>query len=183
MRLQIGYQLLPDEFGVANWCNKWYSYYMRTEYKKIDPKIRFEAKIEKTSTCWIWHGTLHANGYGLFGIRINKISKKIWAHRYSFELYKRPLLPGDTVDHLCFNPQCVNPDHLEAVSIGENSRRSPRTLTGQNIRKTHCPKGHSYSGNNLYYDQGKRKCRECVRARNRLADARRRREQKSIVSQ
>lgn len=31
---------------------------------------------------------------------------------------------------------------------------------------THCPKGHAYAGSNVYLEQGKRKCRECVRARN-----------------
>lgn len=27
------------------------------------------------------------------------------------------------VDHLCFNPSCCNPDHLEAVTPQENKRR------------------------------------------------------------
>lgn len=32
---------------------------------------------------------------------------------------------------------------------------------------THCPQGHPYSGDNLIYDSGKRKCKTCVYARNR----------------
>lgn len=31
---------------------------------------------------------------------------------------------------------------------------------------THCPQGHEYEGDNLLLDGGKRKCRECVYARN-----------------
>jgi hypothetical protein len=32
---------------------------------------------------------------------------------------------------------------------------------------THCPSGHPYSGGNLLIENGKRKCRACVYARNR----------------
>ena len=32
---------------------------------------------------------------------------------------------------------------------------------------THCPQGHPYSGDNLFFEQGRhRRCRTCVRARN-----------------
>lgn len=141
-----------------------------------DIRERFGSKISRTESCWLWRGTLHANGYGLFDLRsVEGRWRKHWAHRIAYEIFTgRQLQTGDTIDHLCAETRCVNPDHLEAVPIGENSRRSPRTLTGANARKTHCPRGHPYSGANLFYDQGKRRCRECVRAKNRRAHARRR---------
>ena len=155
--------------------------------KPIDEKTRFESKIDKSgpiwngTPCWIWIGTTHKNGYGLFDRKTDGVWRKYWAHRVSFEFHKRILVPGDTVDHLCNNTHCVNPSHLDAVPTGENSRRSPRTQSGKNIRKTHCPQGHPYSGDNLFFDQGKRKCRECVRLKNRLADAKRRSLRNSAV--
>lgn len=140
---------------------------------------RFESKINKSgplwsgSPCWEWEGTTHNNGYGLFDRKINGKWKKCWAHRVSYESYVRLLLPRETVDHLCCNHSCVNPSHLDGCSSGENSRRSPITLQGSNARKTHCPAGHPYSGDNLFYDDGKRRCRTCVREKNRKARVRR----------
>lgn len=44
-----------------------------------------------------------------------------------------------------------------------------------NLRKTHCPKGHAYEGDNILWDEGRRRCRTCERARwtakNRLFQA------------
>lgn len=34
-----------------------------------------------------------------------------------------------------------------------------------NRNKTKCPKGHSYSGQNILWDEGRRRCRECERQR------------------
>lgn len=40
-----------------------------------------------------------------------------------FQLYKR-FIPNDMeIDHLCRNPGCCNPDHLELVTHAENNRR------------------------------------------------------------
>lgn len=142
--------------------------------KPQNVRERFESKVQKTNTCWLWLGTMHANGYGLFDMKVDGRWTKFWAHRVSFEFHKRPLVTPETVDHLCNNPRCVNPAHLDAVAIGENSRRSPRTLQGRNIRKTHCSQGHPFEGKNLFFDQGKRRCRICVRAKNRAAHHRRR---------
>ena len=48
----------------------------------------------------------------------------------------------------CRNPACVNPDHLEPVSIRENLLRGVGP-SAQHAKKTHCPAGHSYAGKNL----------------------------------
>jgi hypothetical protein len=50
-----------------------------------------------------------------------------YAHRSVYVHLRGPIPPGMTIDHLCRNRSCVNPDHLEVVSLKENVRRSPRT--------------------------------------------------------
>ena len=58
------------------------------------------------------------------------------AHRTAYILVYGD--PGGVmhIDHLCKNPRCVRPSHLEAVTPQENHRRRPR------VGRTHCPHVH-----------------------------------------
>lgn len=49
------------------------------------------------------------------------------AHRVAYEEQYGPIPDGMEIDHLCGNRDCVNPDHLEAVSHTENMRRGRGT--------------------------------------------------------
>ena len=75
------------------------------------PEIRFWAKVRRggPDECWLWLAHRDTKGYGKFGIT-DAISKK--AHRYAYELLVEPIPDGLTLDHLCRNRGCVNPDHL-----------------------------------------------------------------------
>ena len=44
-------------------------------------------------------------------------------YRLVYEALVGPIPEGLTIDHLCGNHRCVNPDHLEPVTRGENTRR------------------------------------------------------------
>ena len=58
------------------------------------------------------------------------------------------------------------PEHLEPVTVRENLLRGegPSAL---HAKKTHCPQGHPYAGDNLYIHptRGLRYCRTCGRER------------------
>lgn len=127
---------------------------------------RFWSRLEKTSTCWIWKGAIwghHGPQYG----RISYRGAWVQAHRFSYELLVGPIPKGLTIDHVCKNTLCVNPLHLRPLSLADNIRRGVGTGTENwNGRKTQCPRGHPYSGENLYIGKSpdgyiRRFCKTC----------------------
>ncbi len=90
----------------------------------------------------------------------------MYAHRWAYEQARGAIPDGMHLDHLCRNTLCVNPDHLQAVTARENLRRGVG-FAGTNARKTRCPAGHPYSGDNVYIRpaSGSRVCVTCRRQR------------------
>lgn len=84
-------------------------------------KDRFDAKWrpDKASGCWIWEGAVTGLGYGKF----YESGKLRPAHRVAWEIYKGGIPEGLLLDHLCRRKECVNPDHLEPVTVAENTKR------------------------------------------------------------
>ena len=127
---------------------------------------RFWSRVQKTDGCWLWTAGKNNNGYGWFKVN----GKMVLAHRFSYELHIGPIPEGLVLDHVkargCTNRTCVNPAHLEPVTIGENTRRGDSgRIGGERQRsKTHCLKGHEYSEKNTRIrPDGSRLCRECHR--------------------
>lgn len=83
---------------------------------------RFWGKIERRpgSSCWHWIGHVNPNGYGWF----SEGGKPILAHRWAYQHFIGPIPDGHHIDHLCRTRDCAKPDHLEAVTQGENNRRA-----------------------------------------------------------
>ena len=116
---------------------------------------RFWSKVKKTESCWEWKGAKSSTGYGNFSVKY----KQHGAHRFAWELLRGPVPEGMTLDHICKNRGCVNPEHMEVVSRGENSRRG----IAQRARVLKCRAGHWYTPENTYVTpSGDRRCRECA---------------------
>lgn len=128
---------------------------------------RLLEKIHFSDDCWLWTAAL-SKGYGSF--RTTAGMRK--AHRLVWEHYVGPIPEGLVLDHLCRQRACVNPDHLEVVTHGENILRG-EGLAAQQVKRTHCPRGHPYDGDNLYVSpRGARFCRTCLRLKDPEAQRR-----------
>ena len=143
----------------------------RAEYARFQRYAKPQA-----NGCWLWTGPRGTkDGYGHF--QPSPGQKKVMAHRWSYEVHTGPIPDGYQIDHTCHSDdqtcpgghdcihrRCVNPAHLEAVTASVNTTRQRHFERN----KTECPKGHPYSGDNLIEgSDGRRRCRECDRARKR----------------
>lgn len=108
---------------------------------------------------------LKLNSEGYAAVAVDRVL--VLAHRYVWQLSNGDLPPDAHLDHLCRNRACCEPTHLEPVTCRENVLRGTGP-TAENAAKTRCPKGHPFSGDNLYVTlSGGRQCRECKRAEHR----------------
>lgn len=127
---------------------------------------RWAAKVRlpeywKDEACWGWAGTVDRWGYGTLWDN----GRSVKATRFSYQRFIGPIPDGLVLDHLCRNPNCVNPSHLEAVTDKENVLRGVGP-TAKNARKSHCLRGHELAGENLYLRRdGTRLCLPCQRTK------------------
>lgn len=132
---------------------------------RLADQERVRAKVEAMSNgCWQWTGAISKKtGYG--SISINGSSKLV--HRVAYEAFVGPIPSGLVIDHLCRHRSCVNPAHLEPVTMRENVMCGIGP-TAANSQKTHCVNGHPFTEANLWISAtGGRCCKMCSRL-NRL---------------
>jgi len=88
--------------------------------------------------CWLWKGKADAGGYARLTVWVPHLgqARRFMAHILAWlatdaqalacglmEAYEALQLAGLELDHLCWQPSCINPDHLELVTPSENCRR------------------------------------------------------------
>ena len=143
--------------------------YMR-EYKRrhgVKPRRSEEDRCWSYVTrlapdeCWLWKGIQSRDGYGRFRIADGPYHRRrIQAHRWAYERLIGRIPTGLCIDHLCRTRLCVNPGHMEPVTIRQNIRR------GGNANKRQCLRGHAFNATNTYITpDGRRMCRACARHR------------------
>jgi hypothetical protein len=173
--------------GCGRYVKRGFTYCLECDSKvrrgRPTPFDLFWRKVEQQgpeqpdgTRCWVWTASLHEKGYG----RISDPDKQggwSFAHRWAYERLVGPIPEGLQLDHLCRNRACVNPSHLEPVTLRENLLRGNGS-TGSRARQTHCKHGHELTEANVYRWPGRpntRQCRACARRNNRIQDERRRR--------
>lgn len=89
---------------------------------------KLEELYEVTAGCWPWLGYIDSRGYAY----ITRSAPVQIAHRTVYEDLRGSIPEGMHLDHLCENKWCVNPDHLDVVEPGENSRRATEMTQWRN---------------------------------------------------
>ena len=105
---------------------------------------------EPNTGCWLWIGG-DCRGYGV----TNDHNRTRRAPRASYEAFVGPIPAGMTIDHKCRVTLCVNPEHLEPVTIAENNHR-------MSAARTHCKNGHALVETEIKRGTH-RTCRSCLK--------------------
>lgn len=124
--------------------------------RMLPNEIFVYTEIDPETGCWWWNGAKNKRGYGT----AKQDGKTVQAHRLTYKLLVENVDDVLVMDHLCRNPSCVNPHHLEPVTHAENIRRG----RSANREKTHCNNGHPYDEVNTVVISGRRRCRTCKKA-------------------
>ncbi len=88
-------------------------------------RIRANIEVDEESGCWMWRGYVVTTGYGVFALN----DKKYLVHRFIYKAVVGQIPDRLVLDHLCGVKLCVNPHHLEPVTLSENFRRACATST------------------------------------------------------
>lgn len=128
---------------------------------------RFWAKTKRNTEtgCLEWVAGRFTSGYGQF--MVSRLPRK--AHRIAWTLECGPVPHGLCVLHHCDNRSCVETGsgHLFLGTKADNANDMAEKGRAPGQRKTHCPYGHPYAGENLYVRPGSRRriCLTCQRKR------------------
>lgn len=90
--------------------------------------IRIANNSRPVKGCWLWTGETVGsrnceNRYPRMNCRIKNKHTKLLAHVVSYVAFNGGMVFGFQIDHKCRNTLCVNPEHLEQVTHGENQHR------------------------------------------------------------
>lgn len=122
----------------------------------------------------------HCNGHGYLTVHLRKEGREYrkYVHRLVAEAFHGPQPDGHEVahgdgtrDHNC----ATNLRWATPAENAQDTKRHGRQRAYRPPRKTHCPQGHAYEGENLFLDKdGHQNCRICRTASWRRSGERRR---------
>jgi len=107
--------------------------------------------------CLLWQRSKTRDGYGKLCIG----GKETGAHRVAYEMVYGPVACWLVLDHLCRRRDCINPAHLEAVTLAENTKRG-NSRSALAARTGVCRSGHPLTASG-----GRMRCKVCLAARQR----------------
>lgn len=108
----------------------------------LQERIRRCSVVDERTGCWLWKCRLNNQGYPVMNVHVPNLGhRKLFAHRVSLEVFKRPPRAGEEGAHdpvKCPHKHCVNPAHLRWATRSENERdkRHPSRLR---LREVHPP--------------------------------------------
>ena len=110
---------------------------------------RLMERGRRDGDCIVWTGSCDRAGYG----RVRHAYGP-YVHRVAWRLSGRGIEPGMELDHTCNRRNCMNIDHLQAVTHAENMRLGVERRSGL------CKHGHrkKLAASGLLY------CMVCTRA-------------------
>lgn len=171
-------EVLPGQPFRRNWCRSCYEKWFDQGDPNHVPKTTLGQRKNREITihpsgCLL----LKPNASGYTQVR-RADGTKTGAHVIAWEAVNGPVPDGLVIDHVCHNEalargecapgvcyhrSCVNPEHLEAVTDGENIRRA-------RIVVEKCAQGHSLvNPENLGASTKQRRCLACHRIETRIA--------------
>lgn len=132
-------------------------------WAKVDKNGPTPMRRPELGPCWLWNGArgrAPGHEYGRVGNEGGRGGGTTPVHRVVYEMMVGPIPAGMYLDHLCRNPPCCNPAHLEPVTNAENIRRGYEA-------KGACRNGHAFSldassGRGAGGYKGWRVCRVCI---------------------
>ena len=83
----------------------------------LPPNFVTKIRYDTVTSCWFWTAHKDKQGYGRFKYR----NKPCRAHRFAYEWKYGLILPGFLLIHKCYQPSCVNPDHMFIGGKYENA--------------------------------------------------------------
>lgn len=100
------------------------SFHQYELYQQLQPEVlkaiemRLGGKIRPgLNGCWEWTGRTNPDGYGKTDINFQK---GVLVHRWMWMHLVGPVPLAMHLDHLCVNPCCVRPGHLQPVTPEEH---------------------------------------------------------------
>lgn len=123
--------------------------------------------VDPNSGCHIWTGYT-SFGYGIIdvpGYRARGGRRILMVHRVMWEM-ANGFTNAEHVHHICENPPCVNPEHLQPMTHKENNRLAYTTY-----KYGTCERGHTDLRTTK---RGTHYCRTCNTERMRSVRARER---------